>query len=77
MYMYRFRSSDGMLIYPERADACSSELVKEKILNVKETPGKLHIIGVRVSNSNDYATFVEDMSKSEALLVSKVNSILL
>lgn len=72
MYMYRFNSTIGLLLYPYKPDPGSSDdEIPFVEYRIKETDGKLYKIGLEIPQ--DGKRFYEDIQKNEREFVGNVN----
>lgn len=61
MYMYRFNSNKGLLLYPSKDDNTSYP----KDFRIIETNGSLVKIPMKISTKKDFWEFAEDMKHNE------------
>lgn len=61
MYMYRFNSTFGLLLYPTKSD---DEIVKTEKYNIVGTDGYLHKIGIKIpiEKNKNYSDFSEKLN---------------
>lgn len=59
MYMYRFQSNQGLLIYPNPNETSIIPL------EICETNGRLHLIGMKIPVADTYKEFVEEIRIEE------------